>query len=172
MDQNLMTLLAAVLSGQGKSFTGQQQPAPAQQPMMAAKPAASPMMQPGPQQAVGMRPGEHGNDQPPSVNPGLNDGGGKGGDGGNGGHGGRAGNNQRLSHFERQMRRIGNKGPQAYTKQIEKNLGFKEITPGYGGTNPSSMKTGMATSLANVLTGGPTYPPPPVETGDFPTWPK
>lgn len=166
MDQNLMALLSAVLSGQKAPLSGQQSQAPMQTQAMQPMPApmAQPMMPAQQSAAMGqgytggpMRPlaseqNDHGNDGgiTPGVDPGTDDGGGKG-----DGKGGKGNNNDRLSRFEKQMRKIGNKGPRAYTNAIEKNLGFNEPTVGYGKTDPSTFKTGMANSLASVLTGTP-----------------
>jgi len=156
MQNDLMALLTAVLSGQGmaKQSPAPMQPMAAQQPM---QPMAKPMMprQPAPQMLIGTRPGEHGNDGGiPGAGPGTDNGNGNGTpDDGKGG--GKGNNNARLSHFERQMRRIGNKGPTAYTNAMEKNLGMRKPTIGYGGKDPSAFRTGMMDSLADVLTGTP-----------------
>lgn len=157
MDQNMMALLASILAGKGPGLSGAgtQQPAPAAAPMQPQmqKPAmaVSRTAGPQPQSLIGTRPGEHGND-PGMVGSGGNGGGNPTGDKDDG-KGGRSGNNQRLSAFEKKMRQIGNQGPTAYTNAIEKNLGFRKPTIGYGKADPSSFATGMTQSLSDVLTG-------------------
>ena len=160
MDQNMMALLASILAGKGQGLSGggTQQSAPAAAPMQPMQPqmqkpamAVSRTAGPQPQSVIGTRPGEHGND-PGMVFGGDNGGGNPNGDKGDG-KGGQSGNNQRLSAFEKKMRQIGNKGPTAYTNAIEKNLGFRKPTIGYGKADPSSFATGMTQSLSDVLTG-------------------
>jgi hypothetical protein len=159
MDQNLMALLTQVLSGQGQPLSGQQRQASMQMP--AQQPMRQPQQMPAQQQPVvgqgyraptmlpmaGEQP-DHG----PFDDP--NDGGNGGGDKDKDGNGGK-GKGPNLSWFERKMREIGRKGPTAYPKYIEKNLGMNKPTVGYGKTDPSTFKTGMASSLASVLTGTP-----------------
>lgn len=150
MQSDLMTLLKAVLAGRGMSPASPMAMQTQAQPMTAA-PMAAPVggvQAGGPMLPMAGEQQTHGNDgETPNVNPGVADGG----DGG--GQGGGAGNNQRLSHFEMKMRQIANKGPTAYTNAIEKNLGFRKPTIGYGKADPSTFRTGMTQNLSDVLNG-------------------
>lgn len=147
MDQNLMALLASVLSGRGQGLSGgmQARPQPMAQPM--AQTTARPMTVQS-QPMTGVRPmaGEQPDHGPFTDGDTGHDGGGdkdkdKGGGGGNGGN---------LSWFEKKMREIGRKGPTAYPKYMQKNLGMNKPTIGYGKADPSTFKTGMASALTGI----------------------
>lgn len=158
MNQNMMALLSSILAGKGAPMSGMaSQPAPAAAPMQPQmqKPATAVnrVAAPQPQSLIGTRPGEHGNDPDLVIDGSGNGGGNPTGDKGDGKGGGKGNNNARLSDFERQMRRIGNKGPQAYSNAIEKNLGFRKPTIGYGAKDPSEFRTGMTQGLSDVLMG-------------------
>lgn len=177
MNPDMMALLKSILSGQGMS--GTQQPAAPMQAPMQAPMAAQPQMQ-APQMPMAAQrqpiqmPGtsllpmaaneQHDTGQGTGVTPGVDQGldDGSGNNGGDGKGGGDHGRGANLSKFERRMREIANRGPHAYTQAIKKNLGFREITPGYGKADPSKFKTGMADSLASVLTGTPDPNNPPI----------
>jgi hypothetical protein len=163
MNPDMMALLKSILSGQGMSGT-QRPAAPMQTPMQPQmqRPqmpmtAQQPMQMPAtsllPMAASEQHDGRPDLGVTPGIDQGLNDGrGDNGGDGKGGGDHGRGAN---LSKFEELMRKIANKGPRAYTKPIEKNIGVNKITPGYGKADPSTGRTGMADSLASVLNGTP-----------------
>lgn len=162
MDQNMMTLLAALLSGRNQPLSGQPKQAQMQMPAMPAQqqPAAGQGYRTTTMMPMASERPDHG----PNL-PGDHDGGGNNGDGDKNGNGG--GRNRNLSRFERKMREIGQKGPKAYPKYIEKNLDLNKPTIGYGKKEPSAFATGMATALTGIP--APSQPAQPA-SNTLPNW--
>lgn len=142
MEQNMLTLLTSILSGQSPAAGRMQQPVQTPTNAMPRIPMRS--------------------ERPDHGNSGHNDNPNSDGDGGDkpgGGKGG--GNGSNLSDFEKLMNRIAARGPKAFTKPMQHNVGIGQPTIGYGKADPSSFKTGMATVLSGVPTPTPTPTPTP-----------